>query len=218
MTRRTFGRTAAGLLIPQYLMGDTTLATDDFNRANETPLAGNWTHTTAGVSRLLLVSNKFTGVAGVGLMAYRNDVTPGASQWAQVVVDSDGGLVGPAVYVQTGADSGYTAAGGGVASGSTVYVSKFSAGSVVDLTTRTRPSPPYTIKLEATTTGSVTTLKLFFNGVQNGADITDSSSPHTSGRIGINGYGVSTPGTGGDDFAGGNLGSAAVSRRRIISQ
>ncbi len=67
------------------------------------------------------------------------------------------------------------------------------------------------VRLEATGT-STTTLKLFINNVQNGSNVSDSSSPFTTGSAGMYGYGSSDQvlswtgdniGGGGGTFPGG---------------
>lgn len=90
----------------------TTLATDDFNRANAANLGANWTIFDAA---LPIVSNQVTR-PGVGAASeLYNAVTPPADQWAQIVIKalcdtSDEGM-GPCVrmngtnlyFVQTNA-------------------------------------------------------------------------------------------------------------------
>lgn len=67
----------------------TTLVTDDFNRADEDPISGNWTPQT-GSGRV--VSNQFAGPSGGGeSMIYWNaGSAPSNDQWSQITVTTAG--------------------------------------------------------------------------------------------------------------------------------
>ena len=85
----------------------TTLATDDFNRANEDPLAGNWTSVQHNAR---LVSNQFAGPASdTDGLVYWSPVTPPDAQWSQITVKAAGSNNdwGPACRVATGAVTAY---------------------------------------------------------------------------------------------------------------
>jgi len=62
-----------------------TTASDNFNRANETPLASPWT-TTTGFSQMNLVSNAAEGSSSADSIAVYNSLTWGPNQTVSVVV------------------------------------------------------------------------------------------------------------------------------------
>jgi hypothetical protein len=87
------------------------LASDNFDRADG-GLGANWT-TITGMTAPAIVSNAVVGDADPE-GAYYNAVTPPADQWAQVTVTTpltnhagSGDGVGPAIRIQTGAQSQY---------------------------------------------------------------------------------------------------------------
>lgn len=89
----------------------TTLATDDFNRANAANLGASWTVPTNG-NPIAIASNVATATHDAEddpFLEYYNGVSFPNDQWAQVTVGatvdgtSDTG-VGPAVRVQSGGD------------------------------------------------------------------------------------------------------------------
>lgn len=62
-----------------------TLATDDFNRADENPLAGNWTTVGLDVRNLQIVGNSVRSTdTGSRAAAYYNAVTPPNDQWTSI--------------------------------------------------------------------------------------------------------------------------------------
>jgi hypothetical protein len=60
-----------------------TSASDDFNRADASPLSGNWT-TITGTGNLALTSNQVTAASNAISAAYYNAFTPANDQFAQV--------------------------------------------------------------------------------------------------------------------------------------
>jgi hypothetical protein len=59
--------------------------TDDFNRANESPLAGNWTRANGSAHNFQLISNEIAGFSVSDDGAYYwNAVTPPDDQWSEI--------------------------------------------------------------------------------------------------------------------------------------
>lgn len=84
-------------------------ATDDFNRANEDPLAGNWT-TVTGRNALKIVSNAVRGTVDATVNASQwNADTFADDQYSQVkCVGTVGNAKGPMVRVAAAANTFYT--------------------------------------------------------------------------------------------------------------
>jgi len=88
----------------------STLASDDFNRANNASLGSNWT-TRDGLGSFSISSNQASSTTD-NSAAYYNAVSFPADQWSQCTVASPGGAdnsgAGPAIRQNTsGVDSGY---------------------------------------------------------------------------------------------------------------
>lgn len=145
---------------------------DPFNRADQNPLAGNWTKAGGAATTLQLLSNAVQGVTagGEGLMFY-SAVTWPADQYAECqvsVASTVGG--GPAVRVSGAAETAYIAQVH--TNGTAISMAKFVAGvytAFQNLTVAVASTD--TIRLEVQ--GS--TLRLFKNAVQVGPDVIDGS-------------------------------------------
>lgn len=188
-------------------------ATDNFNRTDANPIDGTWAVVTAGAD-LAIVTNKFkSDTASTTATARWTADSADPDQYSQVLTDADS-CTGPAVRVSAVADTEYGAAGG--CSASTIFVNRIIAGVATEIATRSEAfASAKTVRLEVTGTGATVTLKVFVDGVQNGADITDTSGDRIlSGDVGITGY--STNGAGGDNWEGGNLGGTPARRRFVI--
>jgi hypothetical protein len=176
--------------------------TDNFNRANESPIASPWT----GTDRPQLLTNQVAGLtASTDQIAYYNN-TFANNQYSQasMAVLGNNALAdgcGVAVRVQSATKSAYTAelytngtvlsifkysSGTGVKQGADISVS-FAAGDILKLTA---------------TGGATTTLEVFKNGVSQGTR-TDSTSAFTSGFAGV--YCYSTGVARLDDWEGGDI-------------
>lgn len=162
-------------------------ATDDFNRADSTDLGTAWTP--------LLNTWRITSNAGRSNTAgetaeYNNTVSPGASQYAQAVTTGTVGASGGCgVAVRMAETDNYY----GIYSYATAKdIFKVTGGSWVAMATSGTAWPSgSTVRLEATGT-STTTLTPMLGGTTDTAlgVQTDSSSPFTSGSVGVNGWGI----------------------------
>lgn len=182
------------------------MATDNFNRANETPIASPWTVQT-GTDAMRLISNEvLTNISANHSAAYHSS-TPGNGQYSQIVLSNTietgtGAIfygVGPAVRMTTGDTRKYSVScrvgqilllvwdnvGGPTQLGSTF------AGTV---------ALGDTIRLEA----SGTTIRVLQNAVQR-ISVTDSTL--ASGRVGIQGTYSNDTTSGLDNWDGGALAS-----------
>ena len=186
----------------------TQTNTDNFLRANETPLAGNWTQILQGVPTFILQTNAVTFSASSNdIYARYNPWTSGDDQYSQIAVTvagtGAGTGAGPSVRISTGgqitlyrlvtdASGNYVLArrnndvGTTLASGTLSYV----AGTLLGLSI----------------TGS--TLKIWYGGVQVGSDIVD-GSPLASGQPGF-GYSSTSTSLTLDDWDAGTTGSPAA--------
>jgi hypothetical protein len=171
-------------------------ATDNFNRANEDPLAGNWTQ---NGNALRIVSNEVTTPASYGFCHWNAD-TFANDQYCQCRIKSASMVyAGPCVRCAVSDTVGY----GAWVSGSFLYFFYLSAGfgynqigSAVAIT----PAVNDVIKL--TCVG--TTLEAFQNGASLG---TRTHSTHTSGWAGIHNHNTAAAI---DDFEAGDVTSGTV--------
>lgn len=89
--------------------GGSTLQTDNWMRANQNPLAGNWTQATGSGGTAELLSNQVTGAdnAFAARIYYWNANSFTSNQYAQIVWNASigFGFGGPAINVQTGAST-----------------------------------------------------------------------------------------------------------------
>jgi len=188
----------------------SVLGTDTFTRANETPLAGNWTTVTSETA-FNLASNAITpSNLNNDCGAYRNDITPPNDQYSQLVltVTNTGGGgqgLGVACRIATGARTYYRVVADHASPSANVELGKMIAGAFTVIWSR---SATFTngdaLRLEV----QGTTLRVYIAGVQVGADATDSAI--ASGRFGISYSSVCTAATG-DNWEGGDFGGAATS-------
>jgi hypothetical protein len=173
--------------------GFVQVITDDFNRANQSPLAGNWTIVQQGVANFALTSNAIVLAAGTGSAT---DVYARYNPWAS----SDD------QYSQADTTSG----GAGAGAGAGVVVRMATSGAITMYRLVVDNAGNYVLTrriADAGTllrTGTLTyaagtklglsiigaTLKIWYGGVQVGADIVD-GSPLASGQPGI-GYSSDT--------------------------
>ena len=87
------------------------LATDAFNRANENPIAGNWSSVAANLQLLDNAAQAASPNLGVNGVAFYNALTWPADQWSEVTISrvSTPGDNGPAVRIASGAPTYYYA-------------------------------------------------------------------------------------------------------------
>lgn len=84
------------------------LATDDFNRANETPIAGNWSSAGGTFSSLQLSSNALThDTASVDGASYYSAIAWPDSQYAEIQLTNLTNDGGPAVRISAAAKTAY---------------------------------------------------------------------------------------------------------------
>lgn len=187
--------------------------TDDFNRANETPLAsGTWG--LSGTGSFNLVSQQVSHPTdGSDNEVYYVAATASGDQHAQakVGVDADG-EVGCGVVCRHIGSSTRTFIRAIVGQDGTITVRAFSSGADTLVGTRSTTwtagtSPVDTLRMEVTGTSPNIVVKVFKNGTQVGADFTGVTGPNT-GKPGM-AY-SSQPGAAIllDDWAGGDIVSA----------
>lgn len=186
------------------------LATDNFNRADVNPIGGNWT-TVTSEGAFKIVSNAVQPASlSADSTAYYNAVTWPNDQYAQVKVTVNettaGNGLGPCVRASASANTFYRVVADHAGSGN-IELSKFIAGSYTQIWGRTATFVNGdTLRLEV----QGTTLRVYINGVQVGADATDSSI--ASGNAGL-AYSSNTVSVSGDDWEGGDFAAAAAASR-----
>lgn len=188
--------------------GSTQLFSDDFNRADETPLGGNWTGQTGMGESWKLSVNKVTPITDGDCGAYRNNVTWTADQYmeAKCTPATTGTGTGPGVYLRmdTAAKTGYLIT---IDTAGSITLARFNAGTYTSLTTR---SVTYTagglLRGEVTGTGATVSIKMFYQGTQAGATHSDSDANRitATGKAGI-GFSSSNAASTLDDAAGGSI-------------
>lgn len=176
--------------------GGGSSVSDSFTRANETPLAGNWTRVTDESGTLNLASNQL-GIGTDSDTTYYYTGTWSADQSSEVAatagVSNAGSGPGVAVRCSTSARTYYRFV---VDVSGNYEVGKMVAGSFTSLRTGTVTySAGALIKLSIA--GS--TLTLFYNGAQVGATISDGDI--ASGNPGVS-YSSSNSGTTMDSWTG----------------
>lgn len=164
-------------------------ASDTFTRADQDPLAGNWT-TDGTLNTLKLSGNSVTyHSTTMPCEAHWNAVTFNANQSSQV--DTTVTTGGPAVRCSTDGSKNFY---GCYSDGSSVRIFKVTGGSVSQVaSTSGNGGNPCTLKITASGSGT-TVLTVYTNGLQ-ALQYSDSSSPFTSGQ----------PGMWFQDFNSGNL-------------
>lgn len=189
----------------------SVLATDNFNRANANPIGGNWT-TITGLSAMQIVSNAATpsSLSPNDCGSYYNAVTWPNDQYSQAkltVVDTktDGSGIGVAVRVAAAALTAYRVVLTHASPGTNVSLQRFLAGAFTRLWDRGAAFVDGDlVRLEV----QGTTLRVFINGVQVGADFTDTNI--ASGNAGISYSSVATSASL-DDWEGGDFGGGTTS-------
>jgi hypothetical protein len=186
----------------------TTLPVDDFTRADETPLGGNYTAVPV-ILTLNLASNQVVPSAGGSCGAYRNDFTPGNDQWAQVDVTTfntaDAAMhPGPMLRIDptAGVRTHYMGQVGGTGNnGSTLERRVGGIKTTVQQENSTVNAAPMTVYLEFK--GQDYVMKI--NGVNTLTPGNDAGGI-TSGRIGLFGYATDAAANVAiDNFTGGDF-------------
>lgn len=164
--------------VPSCLEAAPT-AWDDFQRANETPLASPWAEVPGGwPGTCNLVSNDAQGSGQDSPQYYDKGSAWSADQWVEVVVDNSF-TVDSGPCVRTGSGKGYFWSGYTGGSGEVHLMGTGAFGSAI--TTRNPATVSFGDVLRLEVAGS--TIRCFKNGVQIGADISDST--HGSGSPGF---------------------------------
>ena len=181
---------------------------DDFNRADETPLAGNWTAVSTLVAPNLASNQVVCSALGSNAVIW-NAASFGNDQWAQVDVTvwlTDSGLhPGPIVRGVTGARTHYIGQSGCTTTpmvGTNIERRVAGVKTVVANETATTFTAPFTMYLKVT--GSTCDYDLRVNGttVLSGAD----AGGITSGSIGAFVYAAGdVANTAIDNFVGGDF-------------
>lgn len=189
--------------------------TDDFNRANAANRGANWT-SVSGFSARIDTNEAEANNAGDPALEYYNAITPaGDAQYAEITLRSpietgtDAG-VGPAVRIQTGADSAYIVKVNTVA-GQRFRVFKRVAGADGSaLITYTGAAPAVGDRV-GVSIDAAHLITLFVNDVSVGT-FDASSSPLTGGRVGdFSLLVIDFPRW--DDWEGGDLAATAFNGR-----
>ena len=159
----------AGTMAAPVAMEYAPLASDDFNRANENPIASPWSAIAGGFTGVSVISgNNLEGNGTDGPVMHAT--TMPNDHWSEIIMRTGGGGldIGPMVRCSTG--KGYLWALN--ATGDILYST---AGSFVNSgVSRARNAvDEYVFRLEAV--GGV--LRCYENGVQVGADVSDSNVP-----------------------------------------
>src|SRR6185436_7091677 len=180
------------------------LASDSFTRADENTLASPWVKPTAWATACLVSNAAAVVTASTDAWYYYSGVTWPANQYAQcrVGVVGGGGVFDAGVVCRMNA-SGQDGYHLNYSDGASLLLYKVTGGSFSNIAARTvAVVAGDIIRLEVMGTTPTTTLKIFLNGVQQGADVTDSSTPITSGEAGIGLFGGTERL---DDFEAGNF-------------
>ena len=192
----------------------TVLATDDFNRANANPIGTGWTTQTSNQA-MQIVSNQATpNAVGSDAGAWKTGTFPN-DQWVQarlfcVGTGTGGNGICLTLRNASGADTCYRLAANHQATTQNLQLGKFVAHSFTSIWQRLQSwTDGDLFRLEA----RGTTLRVFINGVQVGADATDSSV--TAGNPGIGYSSVCTSGAV-DNWSAGDFGVAVVTEQSAI--
>lgn len=196
------------LLFSPKVLSAATLATDNFNRADQSNMT-NWLNT---ADHWQVVSNTSTPTSfgSDALSVYDGSVSWPADQYSQAkltVTSTLGGGRGPGVVVRavTTGPSYYRAVLDHAASNN-VEVGRMVSGTYTVLTNRTTTwVDGDVLRLEVTGTGASRVLKIFRNGTQLGADIADASGGiDAANRPGL-GFSSSVTSASADDWEGGSM-------------
>ncbi len=179
------------------------LATDDFNRANG-GLGANWTNLRTNVFRIVSNQVESTDILE-DAVAIWNTITWPADQYAQAAIKNlSGGVSGEGMGVSlrmsgpVDSITGYRVIVADSGAGN-VAIERFASGAFSPITTRTTTWVSGDI-LKAQIEG--TTIKVFQNGAQLGADITDANV--ATGSAGLS-YSSALLTSDLDDFEGGDF-------------
>lgn len=192
----------------------SVLASDNFDRANNTDLGSSWDVQT-GEARHGIVSNTAQpSDIGNDCSENNNSVSWPDDQYSKgklsMVGGSDGNGAGPGVAVRMSASARtYYRAVANKASSNNIEVAKMVAGTYTSLAQRTQAWTDEDV-LELRVIG--TTLRVFYNGTQLGGDITDSSI--ASGRAGIAYSSGSMTSASINDWEGGDFDAGATERHQ----
>lgn len=201
-----------------------TVRTDDFNRANQNPLAGNWTCEIGPGSPPLpatwensqILNQKVWGTsAGHSCPAWWNADTFGANQFSQAKIY---GLANPGVMCRCVAGAG-TAYFYMYPDRNTATLYRFVGGSDFQLiySVPTTYADGDTIRLEVTGTGATVTLRLYKNSILIGSfDDTAAQRITTAGKLGIHSDGNGEAEAGIDDWTGGDLSTGECSSMSLL--
>jgi hypothetical protein len=190
---------------PAVASGSTQLFTDNFNRANENPLAGNWTQGFGQTDTFSLNANAANSTSGNDCAAYYNAITWPDDQYMEVKCSPNasgaGSGYGLAMRMDTATKSLYRIV---IDNAGNIDIARIDSGTYNGLATRSVSFVTGgTLRVEVTGSATVT-IKVFWQGVQAGANITDSSANRrTTGKAGISFS--STNGGSEDDAAGGSI-------------
>jgi len=189
----------------------TQTDTDNFNRANQSPLAGNWTSTNIGPGSTLQITSNVVDSAlpnsGADQESFWNTWSHGDDQYSQAAITVTGttSTTGFGVFVRHATSvSTKTMYRCVINSAGAIDLAWFNAGAYTQIATR---SVTYSAGTLLGLSIQGTTLKIWYGGVQQGASITDSniasgspgiclSTSVTSGNI-DNWDAGTTPGSGG---------------------
>lgn len=195
-------------------------ASDDFNRTDEEPIAGNWE--TLDGTGLRISTNQcdcgdFSGNPNAsGWKASTNDF--GDNQFSQATIS---GMVN---FDNAGLIVRGVATGGGSYYGvfyrlnaTQAAIFKVAAGVYSELTTIAGAiAAGSVLRIEAETSGANCLLRVYDDGVQIGSTYTDSSSPLTGGQPGMFYEAGNSGATKLDDWSGGDLGGGGGSAPRNL--
>ena len=194
------------------------LATDDINRANSADLGANWTPV-GSTSALSISSNAILANGSGDSGEVYVGITWPNNQYAQcklTTLTASKYNGGPIVRGLTSAQTMYCFYSTQDGSAATAEAFAVSAGSWTSLGTRTANFANGDIAYLEVQGSGTNTLKMKKNGVQVGADFTDSSIP--SGNAGVLG-GFDVPNTVIDDFEGGDFsGGGSIQPPRTMHQ
>lgn len=194
------------------------LGSDAFTRANETPVASPWTQVYTGGTRTFnLASNALapTLLSQDGVYKYTGPTWPN-DQYSQCTctVTGTGADTGPGVTVRCGspsASSTWYRLSINKAASNNLVLYKSVAGALTRIAQRTITfTDGHTLRLEV----SGTTLSIFYDGVLQGATVTDSGI--ASGEAGL-GYSSTSTAATVDDWEGGDLTAAGRTTKNVHS-
>ncbi len=201
-----------GSLSPQATSGGSTqLGADTFTRANETPLASPWldADVSAANTEFNLSGNSVTPeLISHDAAMYLSGITWASNQYAQAKITVTGTTAGsgPGLIVRAGTGSpNWSYYRITICKNATICdIAKVTVGTYGNIGTRTGTwVDGDVLRVEATGTTTVT-LKIFQNGSQLGADITDSSSALQAGVPGIF-YSSTSTSCSIDDYSAGSI-------------